>query len=98
MRGLAKYIWVFVALVFVGGFLLYETSGLMGRTPVTTTTAVAKVNGHEILYSTYIARVQQETQSQQQRDGRTLSQDDTRRIENSVFDQMVAEVLLADEY
>ena len=98
MRGLAKYIWVLVALVFVGGFLLYETSGLMGRTPVSTTTAVAVVNGHDILYSQFMQRVQNEVQSAQQRDGRTLSQDDTRRIENSVFDQMVSDVLLADEY
>lgn len=98
MRSLAKYIWVLVALVFVGGFLLYETSGLMGRTPVTPTTAVAVVNGQEIPYRDYQARVQNEIQSEQQRSGRSLSQDDTRRIENSVFDQMVAEVLLADQY
>ena len=95
MRGLAKYIWVLVALVFVGGFLLYETSGLMGRTPVTASTAVAVVNGHEIPYNVYIARVQNEIQAAQQRDpSRALSQDDNRRIENSVFDQMVAEILL----
>lgn len=98
MRGLAKYIWVLVALVFVGGFLLYETSGLMGRTPVTSTTAVAVVNGQEIPYRDYQARVQNEIQSQQQQAGRSLSQDDTKRIENSVFDQMVTEVLLADQY
>ena len=98
MRGLAKYIWVFVALVFVGGFLLYETSGLMGRTPVTATTAVAVVNGQELSYRDYLARVQSEIQNAQQREGRTLSQDDTRRIENAVFDQMVSEVLLQDEY
>ena len=98
MRGLAKYIWVFVALVFVGGFLLYETSGLMGRTPVTATTAVAVVNGHELSYRDYLARVQTEIQNAQQREGRTLSQDDTRRLENAVFDQMVSEVLLQDEY
>src|SRR5579885_781 len=99
MRSLAKYIWVLVALVFVGGFLLYETSGLIGRTPVTTTTAVAVVNGHEIMYRDYMARVQQQIQNeQQQAQGRSLSQDDQRRIENSVFDQMVSEVLLADEY
>jgi peptidyl-prolyl cis-trans isomerase D len=98
MRGLAKYIWVLVALVFVGGFLLYETSGLMGRTPVTPTTAVAVVNGQEIPYRDYQARVQNEIQSQQQQAGRSLSQDDTKRIENSVFDQMVSEVLLADQY
>jgi len=98
MRGLAKYIWVVVALVFVGGFLLYETSGLIGRTPVTATTAVAVVNGQEIPYQLYLNQVQQEIQNQQQREGRSLSQDDTRRIENAVFDQMVASVLLSNEY
>jgi peptidyl-prolyl cis-trans isomerase D len=56
MRGLAKYIWVLVALFFVGGFLLYETSGLVGRTPVTSSTPVAVVNGHDILYSDFQAR------------------------------------------
>src|SRR5689334_18312550 len=98
MRGLAKYVWVLVALFFVGGFLLYETSGLMGRTPVTATTAVAVVDGTEIPYQAYIARVQQEIQSQQQQNGRSLSQDDTRRIENAVFDQMVNDVLLQEQY
>ncbi|MEO6878103.1 MAG: peptidyl-prolyl cis-trans isomerase, partial [Gemmatimonadaceae bacterium] len=98
MRGLAKYIWVLVALFFVGGFLLYETSGLMGRTPVTSSTPVAVVNGHDILYSDFQARVQNEVQSEQQRTGQSLSQDDQRRIENSIFDQMVSEVLLNAEY
>ena len=36
--------------------------------------------------------------AQQQRERRTLSQDDTRRIENAVFDQMVADILLRSEY
>jgi peptidyl-prolyl cis-trans isomerase D len=98
MRSLAKYVWLLVALAFVGGFLLYETSGLMGRTPVTATTAVAVVNGQEIPYRDFIARVQNETQTEQQRSGRTLSQDDTRRIENTIFDQMVSDVLLESEY
>ncbi|MEO7084459.1 MAG: peptidyl-prolyl cis-trans isomerase [Gemmatimonadaceae bacterium] len=99
MRSLAKYVWLLVALAFVGGFLLYQTSGLIGRTPVTASTAVAVVNGTEISYSAYQARVQNEIQSEQQRSGgRTLSEDDTRRIQNTVFDQMVSEVLLQDEY
>jgi peptidyl-prolyl cis-trans isomerase D len=98
MRSLAKYVWLLVALAFVGGFLLYETSGLVGRTPVTATTAVAVVNGQDIPYREFIARVQNETQSEQQRSGRSLSQDDTRRIENSIFDQMVNDVLLQAEY
>jgi peptidyl-prolyl cis-trans isomerase D len=98
MRSLAKYVWLLVALAFVGGFLLYETSGLIGRTPITTTTAVAVVNGHELMYRDYMARVQSQIQAEQQQAGRNLSGDDQRRIENSVFDAMVAEVLLNDEY
>ena len=75
MRSLAKYVWVLVALAFVGGFLLYQTSGLMGRTPVTSTTPVAVVNGQEILYTDWVNRYQTEIQNEQQRQGggRTLS-------------------------
>ena len=53
MRGnAAKYlIWGFIAVTFVGGFLLYETSGLMGRDAITPNTAVATVNGENILYT-----------------------------------------------
>ena len=35
---------------------------------------------------------------QQRNGGRTLTEDDTRRIQNGVFDQMVSELLLAGEY
>ena len=103
MRSLAKWVWLFVAVAFVGGFLLVETSGLLGRTTITPTTAVAVVNGREILYTDFMNRVQQqagqEQQALQQRGStQSLSQDDNRRIENDVFDQMVMEVLLQQEY
>ena len=32
MRSSAKYIWIFLIVFFVGGFLLAETSGLLGIT------------------------------------------------------------------
>src|SRR5437016_748158 len=99
MRSLAKYVWLLVALAFVGGFLLVETSGLLGRTTITPTTAVGVVNGREILYTDFQARVQQAIQQQQQQaQGRTLTQDDNRKIENDVFEQMVMEILLEQEY
>ncbi|HET9424644.1 MAG TPA: peptidyl-prolyl cis-trans isomerase [Gemmatimonadaceae bacterium] len=103
MRSLAKYVWLLVAIAFIGGFLLVETSGLLGRTVITPTTAVAVVNGREILYQDFMnrvqAQVQQEQQALQQRGStQSLTQDDNRRIENEVFDQMVMEVLLAQEY
>jgi len=103
MRSLAKYVWLLVAVAFVGGFLLVETSGLLGRTTITPTTAVAVVNGREILYTDFINRVNsqvsQEQQALQQRGStQSLTADDNRRIENDVFDQMVMEVLLSQEY
>ena len=103
MRSLAKWVWLFVAVAFVGGFLLVETSGLLGRTTITPTTAVAVVNGREILYTDFINRVnqqvgQEQQQLQQRGSSQSLSQDDNRRIENDVFDQMVMEVLLQQEY
>ncbi|HKO16234.1 MAG TPA: peptidyl-prolyl cis-trans isomerase [Gemmatimonadaceae bacterium] len=98
MRSAAKYLWIFIALCFVGGFLLVETSGLLGRTAVTPTTAVARVNGHEILYNDYMQRWQSELQNQQQQSGRSLSEDEIRQIQNNVFDQMVMDILLQQEY
>ena len=49
MRSSAKIVMWVLLISFVGGFLLFETSGLMGSAPVTTTTAVASVNGRDIL-------------------------------------------------
>lgn len=98
MRSAAKYIWLFIVVAFVGGFLLFQTSGLLGRTAVTPTTAVAVVNGREILYRDFIERSQNELQSEQQRAGRTLTEDEANRVRNNVFDQMVMDVLLQQEY
>ncbi|MEO8334241.1 MAG: peptidylprolyl isomerase [bacterium] len=98
MRSSAKIVmWILLA-SFVGGFLLVETSGLLGSAPVTPTTAVATVNGKDILYTDWQRRSQQLVQQTQQQSGRSLSQDELRSIENQSFDEMVAEVLLEQEY
>ena len=91
-------VWSLIAIAFVGGFLLVETSGLLGMGPIQPTTPVATVNGNEILYQDYIRRSQEEINSAQQRAGRSLTQDEIRQIENNTFDQMVMDVLLAQEY
>jgi len=97
MRSAAKWVWLFVFAAFVGGFLIVETSGLLGTTPLTPTTPVAEVNGREILYSQWQARVQQAMQNQQQA-GRALTQDEVRQIENETLDDMIMTVLLEQEY
>ena len=99
MRSSAKVVmWILLA-SFVGGFLLVETSGLLGRGAVTPTTAVATVNGTDILYTDWQRRSQQLVQQEQQAQaGRSLTQDEITRIDNQAFDDMVAEILLEQEY
>ncbi len=97
MRSSAKFVFWILAVAFIGGFLLVETSGLLGRAPVSPTTAVASVNGTDILYTQWQQRTSQLVQQEQQQ-GRTLTGDDTRRLENQAFDEMVAQILLEQEY
>ena len=99
MRSSAKFVFWILAIAFIGGFLLVETSGLLGRAAVTPTTAVASVNGTDILYADWQRRAQQLVQQQQQaQSGRSLTQDEIARIDNQAFDEMVAEILLQQEY
>ena len=99
MRSSAKFVFWILAIAFIGGFLLVETSGLLGRTAVTPTTAVASVNGTDILYTDWQRRSQQLVQQEQQaQSGRSLTQDETNRIDNQAFDDMVADILLQQEY
>jgi peptidyl-prolyl cis-trans isomerase D len=99
MRSSAKYVFWILGFAFVGGFLLVETSGLLGRTAVTPTTAVASVNGTDILYTDWQRRAQQLVQQEQQaQSGRSLTQDETNRIDNQAFDDMVSDILLQQEY
>ena len=59
MRSSAKFVFWILAVAFIGGFLLAESSGLLNRGAVTPTTAVATVNGTDILYTDWLRRSQQ---------------------------------------
>lgn len=98
MRGVAKYIWIFIFVAFVGGFLLADMSGLIGQGAVTPTTAVAKVNGQEILYLQWEALTRQLVQQQEQQSGRSITMDERVQVEQQAFDQLVTEALLQQEY
>lgn len=98
MRGIAKYIWIFLFIAFVGGFLLGDVSGLLGRAPVTTTTVVAKVNGDEIPYVAWQNLSLQLTSQQERQAGRSLNLDERQQIEDQAFNQLVADLLLQQEY
>ena len=98
MRSAAKYIWIFIVIAFVGVFLFTETSGLLGRARITTGTAVAKVNGDEIPYTTWVQAAQQRIQQEQEQRGRSLTLDEEEQIRNDVFNQLVQSLLLDQEY
>ena len=98
MRSAAKYVWIFIVVTFVGVFLFTETSGLLGRSRITTGTAVAKVNGEEIPYTTWVQAAQQRIQQEQEGRGRSLTLDEEEQIRNDVFNQLVQSILLDQEY
>src|SRR5438477_11575088 len=98
MRASAKYIWILIVIVFVGGFLLAQTSGLLGTSPVTTTTAVATVNGQDILATTWYGATQSLEQQATQQSGRSPSLDEHDRIADQAFEQLVTDALLRQEY
>ena len=98
MRASAKYIWIIIVVLFVGGFLLAQTSGLLGRAPVTTTTAVASVNGEDILATTWYQATQNLEQEETQRSNQSISLDERQRLMDQAFDQLVSDALLRQEY
>src|SRR5437763_748207 len=98
MRASAKYIWLIIVVLFIGGFLLAQTSGLLGRAPVTTTTAVATVNGEDILATTWYQATQNLEQEETQRTNQSISLDERQRLMDQAYDQLVSDALLRQEY
>ncbi len=98
MRASAKYIWIIIVVLFVGGFLLVQTSGLLGRAPVTTTTTVASVNGEDILFTTWDQTARNLEQQASQSSNQSITLDETQRLRDQAFDQLVTDALLRQEY
>ncbi len=98
MRSAAKYIWIFIVVAFIGSFLLYETSGLAGRAPVTNTTSIATVNGQEILLTSWQNMVNALEQQQQSQTGQSTTLDERQILEDQAFNDLVTDVLLQQEY
>jgi len=98
MRASAKYIWIIIVVLFVGGFLLAQTSGLLGRAPVTSTTAVATVNGEDILATTWYQTTQNLEQQATQQNNQSVTLDERQRLQDQAFEQLVTDALLRQEY
>ena len=98
MRAATKWVWIFIAAAFVGGFLLMDTSGLIGRSSITPTTPVATVNGEDILATRWYTAIQQLEADETQSSGRTLTLEERERLADQAYEQLVGEVLLRQEY
>ena len=98
MRSASKIIFVLMAISFVVGFLLLETSGILNSSAVTTSTAVATVNGQDILYTQWQQQVSQAAEQERARRGRSLNGDEMQQLEQRVLDDMINNVLLEQEY
>ncbi|MBL8960231.1 MAG: SurA N-terminal domain-containing protein [Gemmatimonadetes bacterium] len=100
LRSRSGWVWAIVFLFFVVGFLLADTSGLLGLgpAPITNSTVVAKVNGQEIPWLSWQNLANQLQQQQEQAGGRGLNLDERQRIEDQAFEQLVSNILLSQEY
>ncbi|MFI5248980.1 MAG: peptidylprolyl isomerase [Gemmatimonadales bacterium] len=96
MRSAAKYIWIFVAVLFILGFLLYQTSGLSGNT-ANARTPIASVNGEDITVTEWVRATEQHATQASQRLGRPLSLDERKQVDQEAFDELVSELLLRQE-
>ena len=98
MRSASKIIFILMAISFVIGFLLLDSSGLLNSAAVTTSTVVAEVNGEEILYTQFEQAVNNAVEQERQRRGRSLNGDEVEQVRDRVFDDMVNNILLEQEY
>jgi peptidyl-prolyl cis-trans isomerase D len=98
MRSAAKWIWFFIVACFIGGFLFVQTSGLLGREKLTSSTVVATVNGTDIPYLTWANLSSVMAQQQERGSGRGLTLDERRQIDDQAFEQIVTNILLRQEY
>jgi hypothetical protein len=100
LRSKSLVIWAVVFVFFVVGFLLADTSGLLGlgSAAITPGTTVAEVNGTDIQWLAWQNRANQLAQQQEVQSGRGLSLDERQQIEDQAFEQMVGEILLQQEY
>ncbi|MGQ0713258.1 MAG: peptidylprolyl isomerase [Gemmatimonadaceae bacterium] len=97
-RGSAKIVFWIILISFVGVFLFAETSGLTGG-GITRGTSVGSVGGVDITYDRWDSQVRALSEQERQRRGSaSLTADDTRRLEDIAFQQIVDSILLAREY
>jgi len=98
MRSKGKYIWMVLFIAFVGGYLLLDTSGLLGKQLVTPGTTVGSVGRTAITYGAWMNRANSLAQEREAQTGRSVDLDERAQIEDQAFEELVMEVILKKEY
>ena len=99
MRAIAPWIMVIVAVTFVGWMVFEVGMDSGGQTSGSAAEEVASVNGRKVDYQTFYTAVQN-TQELQRQQGvpAPATLEERRELEDQVMEQIVQEILLAQEY
>lgn len=96
-RNSAKPLMIIVAITFFA-WLVVDLSGLSSGTGILSQTSAGKVNGQAIEARYYTTLVQQAIDQAQRGSSRPLSMDETVKVRNQVWDQIVETTVLQQEY
>lgn len=98
MRSHGKIIWAVLFIAFVGVYLLFDTSGLLGTQAITSGTSVGSVNGTTITYGVWQNHARQLAEQRTQQIGRALDLDERAQIDQQAFEELVMDVIFRAEY
>jgi peptidyl-prolyl cis-trans isomerase D len=98
MRSAARYLWWILAVAFVGGYLLLDTSGLLGQRGLSQSTAIGEVNGVEITYGQWYNYANDLARQREQQTGRAVDLDERALIDDQAFDELVMAIIQQQEF
>ena len=98
MRSAARYLWWILAIAFVVGYLLLDTSGLLGQRGMTQSTVIGEVNGVEITYGQWYSYANDLAQQREQQTGRAVDLDERALLEDQAFDELVMAIIQQQEF
>lgn len=98
MRSAARYLWWILAVAFVVGYLLLDTSGLLGQRGMSQSTAIGEVNGVEITYGQWFNYANDLARQREQQTGRAVDLDERALIDEQAFEELVMAIVQQQEF
>jgi peptidyl-prolyl cis-trans isomerase D len=99
MRASAKWIMLFLSIAFVGWMVFDVGMDVGGRTGVSTSDAIARVNGAKIDLQTYYNAVRQAQDQQREQFGfNPVTLEEQRALDDAVLENLIQSILLVQEF